>query len=186
LVLFGLLVVAALSVLAGVGGLLCYLVEIWECCIQPSFFSLNSLLKKNKIILMRLPCCLRIPPPPSKDSEWLNQSLWNLVLSRHGVWLETKFGLVTGFTGHSKNRCNYSKHKVFLVFTRRCLVAALNGGRFLSSRFPNYHRPQLPAPYISQLQLSGYSTTAQSQSQSQSQSRCYVTTDGKSASLAWC
>jgi hypothetical protein len=48
---------------------------------------------------------------------------------------------------------------VFSVFTSRCLVAASNDGRFLSSGFPNVPRPQLPASQFSQLQLSTGSTT---------------------------
>jgi hypothetical protein len=46
------------------------------------------------------------------------------------------------------------------VFTTRCLVAASNGGRSLSSGFPNYHRSKLPASHSnsSQLNLSGYLT----------------------------
>jgi hypothetical protein len=35
-------------------------------------------------------------------------------------------------------------HRVFSVFTSRCLVAAFNGGRFPSSGFPHSPRPQLP------------------------------------------
>jgi hypothetical protein len=44
---------------------------------------------------------------------------------------------------HSKDHCNYSTHKVFLGFIGRRLVAASNGGRSLSSGFPNSPRPQL-------------------------------------------
>jgi hypothetical protein len=45
-----------------------------------------------------------------------------------------------------------------LVFTRRCLIAAFNGGRSSSSRFPDCPQPQLPACHFSQHQLStGYS-----------------------------
>jgi hypothetical protein len=44
--------------------------------------------------------------------------------------------------------------KVFSIFTNRCLVPASNDGRFPSSGFPNYPRPQLSACHFSQLQLS--------------------------------
>jgi hypothetical protein len=47
------------------------------------------------------------------------------------------------------------------VFTSRCLVVALDGGRSPSSGLPNYTRPQLPAPHSSssqQLNRSGYLT----------------------------
>jgi hypothetical protein len=53
-------------------------------------------------------------------------------------------------------------------------VAASNGGRSLSSGFPNCPRPQLPASHFSKLQISTDSTITQRQSQS------YVTTDGLS------
>jgi hypothetical protein len=60
---------------------------------------------------------------------------------------------------HSRYRCNYNTHEVFLSLTSRCLVAASNGGRSPSSSFPNCPRPQLPASsYFSRLQLSTDST----------------------------
>jgi hypothetical protein len=54
----------------------------------------------------------------------------------------------------SKRHCNYSTHKAFSVFTIRCLVAVSNSGSSSSSGFPNCPRPQLPASYFSQPQLS--------------------------------
>jgi hypothetical protein len=74
--------------------------------------------------------------------------------------------LVTGLTEHlqivttnnynsftvlqiSKDHYNYNAHKVFSVFTSRCLVAASNGGRSPSSGFPNSLQPQIPASHFS-------------------------------------
>jgi hypothetical protein len=59
---------------------------------------------------------------------------------------------------HSKDHRNYNTHKVFSFFTSRCLVAASNGGRSVSSGFPNYPRLHLPASLFSQLRLSTDST----------------------------
>jgi hypothetical protein len=42
---------------------------------------------------------------------------------------------------------NYSTHKVFSVFTSRCLTAVYKGGRSPSSGLPNCPRPQLPASH---------------------------------------
>jgi hypothetical protein len=50
-------------------------------------------------------------------------------------------------------------HKVFSVFTSRCLLAASNGRRSSSSGFPNRPWPQLTAPHFTQLQLSADSIT---------------------------
>jgi hypothetical protein len=52
------------------------------------------------------------------------------------------------------------------AFTSRCVVTASNGGRFLSSGFPNCPRPQLPASRrnISELNPSGYLTNSKSPS----------------------
>jgi hypothetical protein len=47
---------------------------------------------------------------------------------------------------HSKDHCNYSTHKVFSVFSSRCLVAAFNGERSPSSGFPNCPHLQLQFP----------------------------------------
>jgi hypothetical protein len=44
---------------------------------------------------------------------------------------------------YSKDHCNYSTHKVFLVFPSHCSVAASNGGRSSYSGFPNCPRPRL-------------------------------------------
>jgi hypothetical protein len=44
------------------------------------------------------------------------------------------------------------------VFTSRCWVAAFNGGRSLSSGFPKYPRPQLPASQSNRLQLRNLSS----------------------------
>jgi hypothetical protein len=81
---------------------------------------------------------------------------------------------------HSEDHCTYSIHKVFSVFTNRCLVVASNGGRFPSSGFLNCPWLQLPPSHFSQLQLSTDSTNHSSQSQS------YVMTNGQSVSLSWC
>jgi hypothetical protein len=55
----------------------------------------------------------------------------------------------------------YSTHKLFSVFTSRCLVAASNSWRSPSPGFLNCPRAQLPASHFSQLQFSTYSTTAE-------------------------
>jgi hypothetical protein len=49
---------------------------------------------------------------------------------------------------------NYSTQKVSSAFISRCLTAASNGERSLSSRFPNSPWPQPPVSQFSQLQLS--------------------------------
>jgi hypothetical protein len=54
---------------------------------------------------------------------------------------------------YSKHHCHYSTHKVFSVFTSRCLVTASSGGRSPSSGFSSCPRPQLPASHFSQLQI---------------------------------
>jgi hypothetical protein len=117
-------------------------------------------------------------------------------------WLQTGLGLVIVFIGylqtpdfkyqrqsywvtHTKGRCNYNTRKVFSVFTSRWLVAASNGGRSLSSGFPNWPVPQLPVSHFSQLQISSDSTTTESESESESDSESYITAHGQSASLSW-
>jgi hypothetical protein len=52
---------------------------------------------------------------------------------------------------HTPNITAATAHISSSVFTRRCLVAASNGGRSRSSGFPNCPRPQLPASHFSQL-----------------------------------
>jgi hypothetical protein len=65
-----------------------------------------------------------------------------------GVWIDTLCFL------DSLIQCVTTPHDSLLhtctsvhshVFISRCLVAAFNGGRFLSADFPNYFRPQLPS-----------------------------------------
>jgi hypothetical protein len=67
--------------------------------------------------------------------------------------LETGFVLMIGFIELFDTARDYTlllhTHTITRVyshvFTRPCSVAASNGGRSLSSGFPNYPRPQLPA-----------------------------------------
>jgi hypothetical protein len=53
----------------------------------------------------------------------------------------------------TKTTVNTAYSKVFPVFTSRCLVAAFNSGRSLSSGFPNWPRPQLSASQFSHMQV---------------------------------
>jgi hypothetical protein len=71
-----------------------------------------------------------------------------MILSHDWVWLDKRFGnwihlTLTPVTAnkynnitelHNKDHCNYSMHKVFSVFTSRCLVATSNRGRSPSPR----------------------------------------------------
>jgi hypothetical protein len=77
-------------------------------------------------------------------------------------WLQAVFGSVAGIIGQldsyckclrqshwvigSKNHCNYSTHKVFSVFSSRCLAAAFNGGNSIPFGFWNCPLFQLPTP----------------------------------------
>jgi hypothetical protein len=106
----------------------------------------------------------------TRDRVWIgNRIYWTLTLVT-----TNHYGCLTEL--HTQKITVTTAHKVFSVFTSRCLVAAYKGERSSSSGFPNSLRPQLPASRFSQLQLSTDSTRSQS----------YLTTRGQSASLSWC
>jgi hypothetical protein len=67
-------------------------------------------------------------------------------------WLQTGFGLVIGFIAHLYTQfVTYTSQTGHIrslqsvtFFTRRCLIAVSNDGRFSLSGFSNCPRPQLP------------------------------------------
>jgi hypothetical protein len=90
---------------------------------------------------------------------------------------------------HSRHHCNYGAHKVFSVFTCRCLITTCNSGPSPSSGFPNSPLPQPPASHFSQLQLSLFPNSdclfacRISLDCVESQGQGYVTKDGLPAGL---
>jgi hypothetical protein len=66
---------------------------------------------------------------------WLLDGVWIYWIAWYSAWLH--------FTIHCYTNTRVHSH----VSTSRCSVAASNSGRSPSSGFPNYPRPQLPAPH---------------------------------------
>jgi hypothetical protein len=73
------------------------------------------------------------------DGIWIgNRIYWTLTEPKY-IQLRRSHSVT-----HSKDHCNYSTHKVFSVFTSRCLVVVSNGGRSPSLGLPNCPRRQMP------------------------------------------
>jgi hypothetical protein len=95
----------------------------------------------------------------------------------HSTWLY--------FTVHYYIHTCVQRH----VFTSRYSVAASNGGRPLSSGFPNCPQPQLPASHSNSSQRPNPSSSLTNCNTSKSKSKSnqsYVTTEGQAVSLSWC
>jgi hypothetical protein len=93
------------------------------------------------------------PPPPQTCDEtpYFLYKVYSVTCTKDYI---RGFGLVLGFIGFLDTQRVTILYKSLLharisvhgqVFTSRCSGAASNGESFLSTRFPNYSWPQLPA-----------------------------------------